>query len=97
MVGSMHKYKAGLVAKGYSQRLGMDFEELFSHVAKMETVRAFLTIAMQLKWPVYQLDVKLAFHNGKLQEEVHISQLDVDMARKSMNPFQAPIGPVTRL
>lgn len=63
--GSIQKHKACLVAKGYLQQQGIDFEETFSPVARFETVRVFF---------VYQFDVKSAFLNGTLEEEVYVSQ-----------------------
>lgn len=72
--GTIQKHKARLVAKGYSQQHGIDFEETFSPVARFETVRIVLALAAQLHWPVYQFDVKSAFLNGDLQEEVYVTQ-----------------------
>jgi len=71
--GSVQKYKARLVAKGYLQQQGIDFDETFSPVARFETVRILLALAVQLKWKVYQFDVKSAFLNGDLEEEVYVT------------------------
>ena len=58
--GSMQRHKVRLVAKGNSQVQGINLEEMFSLTARFETVQVFLALAMQLKWPVYQLDIKSA-------------------------------------
>uniref|UniRef100_A0ACD5Z920 Uncharacterized protein n=1 Tax=Avena sativa TaxID=4498 RepID=A0ACD5Z920_AVESA len=72
--GKIAKYKARLVAKGYVQRQGIDFEEVFAPVARMETVKLILAVAAQLGWQAHHLDVKSAFLNGELQEEVYVCQ-----------------------
>jgi hypothetical protein len=74
MDGSISKHKAHLVAQGYVQQEGIDYDETFAPVARMETVRIFLSIASQLKLIVYQMDVKSAFLNGYLKEEVYVDQ-----------------------
>jgi Reverse transcriptase (RNA-dependent DNA polymerase) len=63
-----------LVVKGYAQEYGIDYEEIFSPVARIETVRLVLALAAQLKVTIFQLDVKSAFLNGDLTEEVYIDQ-----------------------
>jgi len=60
--------------KGYAQQYGVDFEETFSPVARLETMRFVLALAAQFQWEVYQFDVKSAFLNGDLQEEVYVIQ-----------------------
>ena len=72
--GAIVKHKARLVAKGYVQRAGVDFEEVFAPVARLDSVRLLLAIAAQEKWEVHHLDVKSAFLNGDLEEEVYVEQ-----------------------
>jgi hypothetical protein len=72
--GIVTKYKVCLVAKGYVQQRGFDFEEVFAPVAWLEPVRLLLAHAVDKGWPVHHMDVKLAFLNGDLQEEVYVQQ-----------------------
>ncbi|GJX10098.1 retrovirus-related pol polyprotein from transposon TNT 1-94 [Tanacetum coccineum] len=65
--------KARLVAKGYGQQEGIDFEESFAPVARLEAVRLFVAYAAHKSFPVYQMDVKTAFLNGPLKEEVYVN------------------------
>ncbi|KAJ9536421.1 hypothetical protein OSB04_un000398, partial [Centaurea solstitialis] len=66
--------KARLVAKGYRQQEGIDFDETFAPVARIEAIRIFLAYAAHKNMTVYQMDVKCAFLNGVLQEEVYLEQ-----------------------
>ncbi|GKC38293.1 retrovirus-related pol polyprotein from transposon TNT 1-94 [Tanacetum coccineum] len=68
------KNKARLVAKGYRQEEGIDFEESFAPVARIEAIRIFITNAASKNMTIYQMDVKTAFLNGDLKEEVYVSQ-----------------------
>ena len=72
--GKIERHKARLVIKGYKKKHGIYYEETFASVSRMETVRAVMSIAAQNKWKVYQMDVKSAFLNGVLMEEVYIEQ-----------------------
>ena len=72
--GEVERYKARLVVKGYKQRAGIDYDEVFAPVARLETIRLIISIAAQMKWNIYQMDVKSAFLNGFLEEEVYIEQ-----------------------
>ena len=72
--GTIIRNKARLVAQGYTQIEGVDFGETFAPVARLEFVRLLLAIACHLRFKVYQMDVKSAFLNGILQEEVYVEQ-----------------------
>lgn len=72
--GTVVKHKARLVAKGYVQREGMDFDEVFAPVARLDSVRLLVAVAAQQHWLLHHLDVKSAFLNGDLQEEVYVLQ-----------------------
>lgn len=70
--GNIIKYKARLVVKGYAQKQGVDFDEVFAPVARLETVRLLLALAAHEGWEVHHMDVKSAFLNGDLAEEVYV-------------------------
>ncbi|GJX01291.1 retrovirus-related pol polyprotein from transposon TNT 1-94 [Tanacetum coccineum] len=72
--GDVLKNKARLVAKGYRQEEGLDFEESFAPVARLEAIRIFLANVASKNMTVYQMDMKIAFLNGELKEEVYVSQ-----------------------
>ncbi|GJR62744.1 retrovirus-related pol polyprotein from transposon TNT 1-94 [Tanacetum coccineum] len=71
-LGGILKNKARLVAHGYRQEEGIDFEEYFAPVARLEALRIFLAFAAHMNMVVYQMDVKTAFLNGNLREEVYV-------------------------
>nr|GEW60731.1 uncharacterized mitochondrial protein AtMg00810-like [Tanacetum cinerariifolium] len=75
-LGGILKNKARLVARGYCQEKGIDFEESFAPVARLDAILIFLAFAAHMNMIVYQIDVKRAFLNGILREEVYVSQLD---------------------
>nr|GEX26527.1 hypothetical protein [Tanacetum cinerariifolium] len=75
-LGGILKNKARLVARGYHQEEGIDFEESFAPVARLEAIWIFLAYAAHKNMVVYQMDVKTAFLNGNLREEVYVSQPD---------------------
>ena len=72
--GNIIQHKARLVAKGYAQREGVDFDEVFAPVARIETVRLLIALAAQKGWQIHHMDVKSAFLNGDLAEEVYVQQ-----------------------
>ncbi|GKC07758.1 retrovirus-related pol polyprotein from transposon TNT 1-94, partial [Tanacetum coccineum] len=72
--GDVLKNKARLVAKGYRQEEGIDFKESFAPVARIKAIRIFIANAASKNMTIYQIDVKTAFLNGELKEEVYVSQ-----------------------
>ncbi|GKB64685.1 putative ribonuclease H-like domain-containing protein [Tanacetum coccineum] len=72
--GIVVRNKARLVAQGYKQEEGIDYDEVFAPVARVEAIRLFLAFASFMNFPVYQMDVKSAFLYGTIEEEVYISQ-----------------------
>ncbi|GKF36411.1 retrovirus-related pol polyprotein from transposon TNT 1-94 [Tanacetum coccineum] len=75
-LGGILKNKARLVARGYHQEEGIDFEESFAPVARLEVVRIFLAFAAHMNMIVYQMDLKTTFLNDILREEVYVSEHD---------------------
>jgi hypothetical protein len=74
MDGKVHTYKARLVAKGYKQIHGIEYDETFSLVAMLKSVRILLAIAAYHDYEIWQMDVKTAFLNGNLLEDVYMTQ-----------------------
>ncbi|GKV19030.1 hypothetical protein SLEP1_g29330 [Rubroshorea leprosula] len=72
--GSVNKYKARLVVKGYAQQQGVDFSETFAPVTMHDTIKLLFAISAQNGWKVYHMDVKFAFLNGFLEEEIYVDQ-----------------------
>ena len=71
---SIEKYKARFVAWGFSQKEGIDYEETFAPVARYTSIRSILALAAMMKWKIHQMDVKTAFLNGVVEEEVYVEQ-----------------------
>ena len=74
--GSMARHKARLVAKGYSQMEDIDYNETFAPVAKLTSIRMLFAIAAAMDYEIHQMDVKTAFLNGDLEEEIYMDQLE---------------------
>ena len=68
--GSVEQFKARLVAQGYSQSQGIDYEEVFAPVARYNSIRSLLPVANVCDWEIHQMDVKTAFLQGELEEEI---------------------------
>ena len=72
--GNPPRYKARIVVKGFQQKKGVDFDEIFSPIVKMTSIRTMLSIAANMDLEVEQLDVKTAFLHGDLEEEIYMHQ-----------------------
>ena len=72
--GNVIRNKARLVAQGYSQMEGVDYDETFALVARMESIRILLVLACHLKFKLYQMDVKTALLNRLLKKDVYVAQ-----------------------
>ena len=82
--GSPLKYEAILVAKGYSQFQGIDYNETFAPVAKMDSIRLALAIAASRQWEVHHMDVKCSFINGDMKEDIYMQKLEVFVSNPSL-------------
>ena len=72
--GSVEKHKARFVARGLSQIEGVDYDETFAPVARYTSIKSIIAIAAEMGWSIHQMDVKTAFLNGFIDEEVYIEQ-----------------------
>lgn len=72
--GEFEKHKACLVAKGYTQKHGIDYTKVYAPVARMETVRMVVALAAQRNWKIFRLDVKSTFLYSELNEDVYVEQ-----------------------
>ena len=72
--GSIEKYKEIFVARGFSQKEGIDYEETFVPVARYTSIRTIMALASMMKWSLHQMDVNTTFLNGVIEEEVYIEQ-----------------------
>ena len=72
--GSIEKYKERFVARGFSQKEGIDYEETFSPIATHTSIKTIMALASMMKWDLHQMDVKTTFLNGVIEEEVYMEQ-----------------------
>jgi hypothetical protein len=92
--GNIVKHKARLVAKGYAQIQGVDYDEVFAPMARLETVRVLIALAAQREWEIHHMDVKSAFLNGELIEEVYVNQPPGFTSSDTEKSAQVEKGPV---
>ena len=71
---ALKSIKARFVARGFSQKEGIDYEETFAPIARYTSIRSVLTLAAVMKWKINQMDVKTTFLNGVVEEEVYVEQ-----------------------
>ena len=81
----METFKARLVTKGFTQKEGIDYEETFSPVAILKSIRSLLSITVCLDYEIWQMDVKTAFLNGNLEEDIYMQQPEGFVASEKGN------------
>jgi len=74
--GSAKNFKACFVARGFSQKEGVDYDEIFAPVARYTTIRSIIALTASQRWNLHQMDVKTAFLHGSIKEEVYVEQLE---------------------
>jgi len=72
--GSIDKYKVRFVARGFSKQEGEEYDEMFALVSRYTSIRAIIYLATSMGWSLHQMDVKIAFLNGVIEEEVYIEK-----------------------
>nr|GEX28904.1 putative retrotransposon Ty1-copia subclass protein [Tanacetum cinerariifolium] len=89
MDGNIHTYKARLVAKGFTQTYRVDYEETFSPVADIKAIRILIAIALYYDYEIWQMDVKTAFLNGRLNKDIYMVQPEgMDTSKRGTIPMQ---------
>jgi len=83
--GSVDKYKVRFVAKGFSQQEGVDYEETFAAVTRHPSIRTVISLAAEMGWHVHQMDVKTAFLNRVVEEEVYCNVPDLASLENAAN------------
>ena len=73
-MGCVEKYKARFVARGFTQKEGIDYDETFAPVARYTTIRTIISLVVVFGWKLHYMDVKTSFLNGKIEKEVYIEQ-----------------------
>ena len=72
--GSIEKYKERFMARGFSHKEGIDYEETLVPVARYTSIKTIMVVVSMMKWKLHQMDVKTTFLNGVIEEEVYIEQ-----------------------
>ena len=72
--GNIEKYKAICVARGFSQKEGINYEDTFALVARYTSIKTIMALASMMKWYLHHMDVKTAFLNGAIEKEIYIEQ-----------------------
>ncbi|KAJ9542446.1 hypothetical protein OSB04_028952 [Centaurea solstitialis] len=97
MDGNVHTFKARLVAKGFTQTHGIDYDETFSPVAMLKSIRILMAISAYFNYEIWQMDVKTAFLNGKLTEDVYMEQPEGFVDPKNPNKVCKLLKSIYRL
>jgi hypothetical protein len=72
--GSIYKYKARFVARGFSRKEGFDYEETFAPIAIYTSIRTIIALVAKMKWKLHQMDIRTNFLNGVIEEEVYMEK-----------------------